>query len=121
MHMSISKKVPVTDGVWLSHWSSFIFGFDDDGTGSIPTQLYQARYFRSDSRSILHSGAPITAMCGSDWLNGIIQGNSSGELIAFFPHQLLVGLDNDRSFRDKKLVRTHILLVISFSSHVFFF
>lgn len=53
----------------------------------------------------MYSAAPVTAVAASDWLNGIIQGNSSGELVGTFPHQLMIGLDKDRALKTKKVVR----------------
>lgn len=94
----------MTDGVWLTHWASAIFGHDDDGGGGTPTLVFTVRDFRSEAKNILYSSAAITAVGGSDWLNGVAQGNSAGEVIGVFPHQLMVGLDNDRSLVNKKLV-----------------
>lgn len=71
--------------------------------------MYPAREFRSEPRSIIYSGATITTVAASDWLNGVIQGNSSGELIGSFPHQLMVGLENDRTLKYKKVVRYSIV------------
>lgn len=88
-----------------------VFGFDDDGSGSTPTLVYPARFFRSDARSVLYSAAAITAVAGSDWLNGILQGNSTGELVGVFPHQLMVILDNDRSLKHKKVVSELLVLM----------
>lgn len=96
--------MPITDGVWLTHWTSAVFGFDEDGTGCNPSVVYPARDFLSETRSILYSSSTVTAIAGSDWLNSIIQGNSSGEVIGLFPHQLMVALDNDRSLPNKKVV-----------------
>lgn len=67
--------------------------------------MYPAREFRCESKSIMYSAATITTIASSDWLNGIVQGNSSGELIGTFPHQLMVGVENDRALKNKKVVR----------------
>lgn len=96
--------MPVTDGVWLTHWASAIFGYDDDGGGGTPTLIYSVRDFRSEPKNMTYSSAAITAVGGTDWLNGVAQGNSAGEVIGVFPHQLMVGLDNDRRLATKKVV-----------------
>lgn len=54
--------------------------------------------------TLMCSFATISAVSGSDWLNGIIQANTVGEIIALFPHQILQIPDIQKVLKPKRMV-----------------
>lgn len=87
------KRNIVNDGIWMSNWLCHVMVYDEASTiGLTATSAQQVRNYLSDILYLFHSSASVTCLTGSDWLNGIIQANSVGEIFAAFPKQLMVNL-----------------------------
>ncbi|KAJ8969702.1 hypothetical protein NQ314_001633 [Rhamnusium bicolor] len=97
--VSATKKHIISDGVWLTNWVAYLTTPDESSTNSFQTGLKSYRDYMYERSYITGSLTTITSISSSNWLNGIIHGNSAGEITAMFPHQLLYSLDSEKHFK----------------------
>ncbi|XP_044752037.1 uncharacterized protein LOC123311962 [Coccinella septempunctata] len=101
----------VNDAVWMTHWMCHIIGYDEASTiGNACSAIQQCKDGFSDTLYLFHCSSAITSLSTSDWLNGIIQGNSVGEIFATFPKQLMINL-NWKNSKHSKLLFGYTTLV----------
>ncbi|CAH1981210.1 unnamed protein product [Acanthoscelides obtectus] len=97
--VNISPKKHILDGIWLTHWLSTVTAHDDINVpkaGAGAGQLNCIRKFLSDTGSLVTSQTSVNTISCSDWLNSIISGNQLGEILAYFPQQMLFNAQDDK-------------------------
>ncbi|XP_063903465.1 uncharacterized protein LOC135122905 isoform X1 [Zophobas morio] len=102
-----NKKNIVTDGFWFTNWLCYGIACDEGSTATsyVSAILKQVRDYLSDPNvTMTCSHATISAVSGSDWLNGIVHANSVGEIIAVFPHQLLNFSEHHKTLKSKRML-----------------
>lgn len=98
MPLSITRKGLVTDALWLPHWAGSFVSFDDVyGLTNTNTCYRENGFYGIQSRNVLSSNAPVWALSASDWLNAIVQGDSSGEVVVTLQQQLFKNYENDKN------------------------
>uniref|UniRef100_A0A6P7G5R6 Uncharacterized protein LOC114334425 n=1 Tax=Diabrotica virgifera virgifera TaxID=50390 RepID=A0A6P7G5R6_DIAVI len=86
----------VTDGTWLTNWLSHMATTEESSPKNcnVASTLYAHRSFIEDTNNLNSSLVTVLSLSASDWLNGFVQGNSVGEVVAFFPHQMMFNQDS---------------------------
>ncbi|XP_042881507.1 uncharacterized protein LOC122259064 isoform X2 [Penaeus japonicus] len=104
MPLCINRKGLVLDAVWLRHWAGCFVSFDDVyGLSNTSTSFRECGFFGIQSRNVLSSNAPVWSLAGSEWLNAVVQGDASGEVVVTIQQQLFRNYENDK-FPSKRKV-----------------
>ncbi|XP_072383707.1 uncharacterized protein [Diabrotica undecimpunctata] len=95
---STKKSGIVTDGTWLTNWISHITTTEETSPRNcnVVSTLFAHRSFIEDTSNLNSSLVTVLSLSASDWLNGFVQANSVGEVVAFFPHQMMLTQDGLR-------------------------
>lgn len=62
------------------------------------------RNYLYDNVHIISCPSTLASLSASDWLNGLLQGSTSGEILVTFRDQMLYGLDNDKRLKSLRWV-----------------
>lgn len=69
------------------------------------TVLSQIRDFGTDPNyAVFPSHCTVSAVSASDWLNGLLHVNTTGEILAMFPHQILRNFERNKALKTKRMV-----------------
>jgi WD40 repeat protein len=111
--MCTTRKNIVTDGFWLTNWLCYVTAMDEGSTSMhVTAMLKQARDYVCDSNvSLTCSPSTISSISGSDWLNGVVHGNTVGEIVAIFPHQILQTPEHQKLFKSKRMLFGYTYLI----------
>ncbi|XP_008194372.2 uncharacterized protein LOC103313276 [Tribolium castaneum] len=106
------KKNIITDGFWFNNWLCHVTAPDEGSTTAhVTTMLKQSRDYMFDPNVTLTcSPSTISAISGSDWLNGAVHANAVGEIVGIFPHQMLYTPDQ-KALKSKRMLFGYTTLI----------
>lgn len=97
MPLSMIRKGLVTDSCWISHWGGCFIAFDDVyGLSNTNTCFKENGFFGIHSRNVLSSNSPVWTISGSEWMNTLVQGDASGEVVITLQQQLFKNYENEK-------------------------
>ncbi|KAK3866511.1 hypothetical protein Pcinc_027956 [Petrolisthes cinctipes] len=102
--LSVMRKGLVLDAMCLPHWPGGFLAFDDVfGLANTNTCYRESGFFSQPTCNVLSANAPVWSLAGSDWLNTVVQGDSSGHVVITPQQQLFKYTDNDKFPSRRKL------------------
>jgi hypothetical protein len=97
------RKSKVTCSTWMTLWPSAVVGSEEihQGATFVPIRNFSRHYLA------LPQNSSTLSVDKGDWLNGIVQSTSAGEVSLMLLTQLIFGYDFEKSQKDKRALLTH--------------